>query len=62
MKRIICLFLVCLILVFSCVPVFAIDESYFNFTNLGLYNFTKYTITSFSDSLYTYLDSNSLWN
>lgn len=58
MKRFICLLLVCLILVFSCVPVFAIDESYFNFTNLGLYNSTKYTITSFSDSLYTYLDSN----
>ena len=55
MKRIICLFLVCLILVFSCVPVFAIDESYFNFQNINLYNSFGYSFNSFNDSLYTYL-------
>ena len=57
MKRIICLFLVCLILVFSCVPVFGltVDESYFNFTNISLYHSA---FTSFSDSVYEYINTN----
>ncbi len=62
MKRFFCLLLVCLILVFSCVPVFAVDESYFNFSNIGLYKSNKYSFSSFSDSLYTYLDNNMLFD
>ena len=55
MKRILSLILVFIILVFSCLPVFAdsvVDESYFNFDNLGVY---KITSSSFSSTVYNYI-------
>lgn len=56
MKRVLSLILVFIILVFSCVPVFAeivVDENYFNFNNLGVYNITS---SSFSNTVYTYIN------
>ena len=56
MKRILSLILVFIILVFSCVPVFAevvVDENFFNFDNLGVY---KITSSSFSSTVYTYIN------
>lgn len=57
MKKLLCIFLSVLILIFSSIPVYAetvVDSTWFNFDNLGVYKITE---SSFNSSVITYINN-----